>query len=47
LLADGAAAQEEQRLFGRFLTAFGFSEEAFRPYFETIAIKNDKTVFQT
>ena len=47
LLADGAAAPQEQALFGRFMTAFGFSEEAFRPYFETIALKNDKSVFNT
>ena len=39
------AAQAEQALFGRFLTAFGFSEDAFRPHFETIALKNDKSVF--
>ena len=47
LLADGSAAQAEQALFGRFLTAFGFSEDAFRPHFETIALKNDKSVFNT
>ena len=47
LLADGSAAQQEQALFGRFLTAFGFTEESFRPHFETIALKNDKTVFNT
>ena len=47
LLADGSAAHTEQALFGRFLTAFGFSEDAFRPHFETIALKNDKSVFNT
>ena len=47
LLADGSAAHTEQALFGRFLTAFGFSEDAFRPHFETIALKNDKSVFYT
>ncbi|MEY4978559.1 MAG: hypothetical protein RLZZ352_829 [Pseudomonadota bacterium] len=47
LLADGSAASQEQALFARFMTAMGFSEEAFRPHFETIALKNDKSVFNT
>lgn len=45
LLADGSAAPAEQALFGRFLTAFQVSEERFRPYFEVIAMKNDRSVF--
>lgn len=45
LLADGSAAQAEQALFGRFLAAFAISEERFRPYFEVIALKNDRSVF--
>jgi len=44
LLADGDAAQREQALFSQFLSAFGFSEDRFRPYFEVIAIKNDRSV---
>ena len=44
---EETAAEAEQALFGRFLTAFGFSEDAFRPHFETIALKNDKSVFNT
>lgn len=45
LLADGAAAPAEQVLFGRFLSAFGVTEDRFRPYFEVIALKNDRSVF--
>lgn len=44
LLTDGNAASAEQALFGKFLSAFGFSEDRFRPYFEVIAIKNDRSV---
>lgn len=44
LLADGSAAAAEQALFGRFLSAFDVSEEAFRPYFEVIALKNNRGV---
>jgi uncharacterized tellurite resistance protein B-like protein len=45
LLADGSAAPQEQALFGRFLQGFGVSEEQFRPHFQVIAIKNDRSVF--
>ena len=45
LLADGNAAPAEQVLFGKFMTAFGVSEERFRPYFDVIAMKNDRSVF--
>ena len=44
LLADGNAAPTEQMLFGKFLTAFGFSEVRFQPYFDVIAMKNDRSV---
>lgn len=44
LLSDGNAAPAEQVLFGKFLTAFGFSEDRFKPYFEVIALKNDRSV---
>ncbi len=45
LLADGNAAAAEQALFNRFLSGFGVSEEQFRPYFEVIVVKNDRSVF--
>ena len=44
-LSDGQPEPEEQALFGKFLTAFGVSEERFRPFFEVIMLKSDRTVF--
>lgn len=44
-LVDGQPEPEEQQLFGKFLSAFGISEERFRPFFEVIVLKNDRTVF--
>ena len=44
-LVDGQPEAEEQVLFGKFLQAFGISEDRFRPFFEVIALKNDRSVF--
>jgi uncharacterized tellurite resistance protein B-like protein len=44
-LADGEPEPEEQAMFGKFLQAFGVSEERFRPFFEVIALKHDRGVF--
>lgn len=44
-LSDGDAAIEEQELFGQFLQAFEISEERFKPFFDVIAMKNDRSVF--
>lgn len=44
-LSDGAAAVQEQELFGKFLQAFDISEQRFQPFFEVIALKNDRSVF--
>jgi uncharacterized tellurite resistance protein B-like protein len=44
-LADGQAEGEEQALFAQFMGAFGISEERFRPFFEVIVLKNDRSVF--
>jgi uncharacterized tellurite resistance protein B-like protein len=44
-LSDGTAAPEEQELFNKFLQAFGISEERFKPFFDVIALKNDRAVF--
>lgn len=44
-LSDGTAAPEEQELFGKFLQAFGVSEERFKPFFDVIVLKNERTVF--
>lgn len=44
-LSDGEAEIEEQQLFKKFLHAFGISEERFKPFFEVIVLKNDRSVF--
>jgi len=44
-LSDGTPEPEEQALFGKFLNAFGIAESRFRPFFEVIVIKNDRSVF--
>lgn len=44
-LADGQPEPEEQALFGKFMQAFGISEERFRPFFEVIMLKSDRSVF--
>lgn len=43
--SDGEAEAEEQELFGRFLQAFGVGEERFKPFFEVLMLKNDRSVF--
>ena len=44
-LVDDQPEPEEQALFGKFLQAFGVSEARFRPFFEVIVLKNDRSVF--
>jgi len=44
-LADGDAEQEERDLFDKVQKAFGITDEQFRPYFEVIMLKNDRSVF--
>lgn len=44
-LADGTPEPEEQALFSKFLSSFGVSENRFRPFFEVIMLKADRTVF--
>lgn len=44
-LADGTPEREEQELFAKFLQGFNISEERFRPFFEVMALKNDRAVF--
>jgi len=45
LMSDGKADEEEQIMFTETLVAFGFEEEGFKSYFEIIALKNDRSVF--
>jgi uncharacterized tellurite resistance protein B-like protein len=44
-LSDGQAEPEEQAMFGKIMTAFGISEDRFKPFFEVIVLKNDRSVF--
>ena len=44
-LSDGQPEPQEQQIFGQTLQAFGISEERFRPFFEVIVLKNDRSVF--
>lgn len=44
-LADGTAEREEQTMFNQIMTAFGISEERFKPFFEVLVMKNDRSVF--
>jgi uncharacterized tellurite resistance protein B-like protein len=44
-LSDGTAAPEEQALFNQFLEAFDISEERFKPFFDVMVLKNDRSVF--
>ncbi|NTV66020.1 MAG: TerB family tellurite resistance protein [Oscillochloris sp.] len=43
--ADGTPEREEQEFFAKVQRGFGISDERFRPFFEVIMIKNDRTVF--
>lgn len=44
-MSDGQAEMQEQELIGKAQQAFGISDEQFRPFFEVILMKNDRTVF--
>ncbi len=44
-LSDGDAAASEQAMFTKFMQAFEISEERFKPFFDVIALKNDRSVF--
>lgn len=44
-MSDGQAEVQEQELVGKVQQAFGISDEKFRPFFEVIMMKNDRSVF--
>ena len=44
MMSDGEVAAVELDLFRRMLTAFGFSEEKFQPYYNILLRKNEKPV---
>lgn len=43
--SDGEAEPEEQALFAKIQAAFGISDERFKPFFEVLMVKNDRSVF--
>jgi hypothetical protein len=45
LLSDGNADSAEQKTFSQALTAFGMTEDGFKSHFETIALKNNRSIF--
>jgi hypothetical protein len=45
LLSDGRAELAEQQVFVKALTQFGYTEEAFKGYFDTISLKNNRSIF--
>lgn len=44
LLSDGSAAAAELDLFARLLSGFQIPDQTFAPYYQAIALKNDKSV---
>jgi len=45
LMSDGMADPAEQEMLAATLLAFGVTEEAFKPHFDTILLKNTRSVF--
>jgi voltage-gated potassium channel len=45
ILANGEALPQELELFEEFMARFGFNEIEFEPYFQSIAVKNNKALF--
>ena len=45
LLSDGRAAPAEQTAFNKALAGFGMTEDGFKVYFETLAVKNNRSIF--
>lgn len=44
-LSDGQPEVEEQQLFNQFLTAFGISEDRFKPFFDVVQLKYERRLF--
>jgi uncharacterized tellurite resistance protein B-like protein len=43
--SDGEAEPQEQALFAQIQAGFGISDERFKPFFEVLMVKNDRSVF--
>ncbi len=37
---------QELDLFGRFMHSFGYDEKEFEPFFQSIAVKNNRDLFR-
>ena len=44
-MADGVLAENEQKLIQMYINKFGVPEDILKPIFETVAIKNDFSIF--
>ena len=44
-MSDGDFSKSEMILFSRMLTSLGYEKNSFKPYFDTIALKNKHSVF--
>jgi len=45
-MADGVLAENEQKFIQMYITKFGISEDILEPIFDTVAIKNDFSIFK-
>jgi uncharacterized tellurite resistance protein B-like protein len=45
LLSDGHADPTEEKIFIQALSSFGMTEDGFKPHFQTIALKNNRSIF--
>jgi uncharacterized tellurite resistance protein B-like protein len=45
-MADGVLAENEQKLIQMYINRFGISEDLLKPIFDTVAIKNDFSIFK-
>jgi uncharacterized tellurite resistance protein B-like protein len=44
-LSDGQPEPEEQALIGQFQSAFGITDDRFKPFFDVIVLKHDRSIF--
>ena len=44
-LSNGQAEPEEQVMFDKFMKAFEVTEERFRPFFQVLVLKHDRSIF--
>lgn len=45
-MADGVLAENEQKIIQMYINKFGISEDVLKPIFDTVAIKNDFSIFK-